>query len=161
MPQGSVSKQNHPGYVILPQCVQSFSALENYLSPSDEKRFLTGQNRTLSEVMCLRWSLFSDRLPCWQDNLLSAFFSTNLLPCSFASHSLSSFLGRNLQKRMITHCSLGEAQTELVRLVPGHLWKWLSYNRPHYKLHLRERAFFWLKGQGLDKAISWEILYFE
>ena len=54
MLQGSVSKQNHSGYVIiLPWGEQSFQALENYLSHSDEKQFLRGHDRTLSDVLCL------------------------------------------------------------------------------------------------------------
>lgn len=54
MLQGSVFKENHSGYVILlPWGEQSFQALENYLPHSDEKQFLRGHDRTLSDVLCL------------------------------------------------------------------------------------------------------------
>lgn len=93
----------------------SFSASENYLSPSNKKQFLSSHYKTLNDVLCWRLSLYLSRLPCWRDNLLTAFFS-KLLPCSSASHLLSGFLdktkqNKTLQKSMIIHGYLGEAQT--------------------------------------------------
>lgn len=78
MPQGSVFKQNHPGYAILPWAEQSFPDLENYLSSGDKKQFLRGHYRMLNDVLCLRLSLFLGCLPCWQHNLLTTFFLYHL-----------------------------------------------------------------------------------